>query len=115
MKKHPILILVVLLALVLSACGPQVTATPAPPPTQPVEPAEPTAPPPPPSATPSPAPTEPQGSGDPTWDRILTGKIVFGMFADYKPYEYYNSDLKIDGYDPAIARELGTRLGCRSS
>jgi ABC-type amino acid transport substrate-binding protein len=49
---------------------------------------------------------------DPVWDRIKTsGKIVFGTSADYKPFESYDSSYQIVGFDPAIARELGRRLG----
>jgi ABC-type amino acid transport substrate-binding protein len=60
------------------------------------------------------APTAPKGSGDATWDRIQsTGKIVIGTSADYKPFEYYdaNNNNTMDGFDVAIARDLGTRLG----
>ena len=98
MKYRPVFLIIVLVALLAAACGPSPTPTAVPP-----------------AATPIPLPTAtatPSGSGDPTWDRIQsTGKIVFGVSPDYKPYEFYNSELKIDGYDPAIARDLGARLG----
>ena len=52
------------------------------------------------------------GTSDPTWDRIKsTGKIVIGTSADYKPFEFYNANYAFDGFDMAIARDLGTRLG----
>jgi polar amino acid transport system substrate-binding protein len=49
---------------------------------------------------------------DPVWDRIQsTHRIVIGTSADYKPFEYYDESFQITGFDAAIARELGTRLG----
>jgi ABC-type amino acid transport substrate-binding protein len=46
------------------------------------------------------------------WDRVTSsGKIVFGTSADYKPFEYYDSNYQIVGFDPSIARELSSRLG----
>lgn len=77
-------------------------------------PAQPTAVPPtavPPTAVPAPTQT-PASSQDPVWDRIQSsGKIVFGTSADYQPFEYYDSNYQITGFDPAIALELGRRLG----
>jgi ABC-type amino acid transport substrate-binding protein len=70
------------------------------------------------TATPTAAPpveptTEaPATSGDPTWDRIqASGKIVFGTSADYQPFEYYDANYQIIGFDAALARELAARLG----
>ena len=46
------------------------------------------------------------------WSRVQSaGKIVFGTSAAYPPFEYYNSNFQIDGFDIALARELGKRLG----
>lgn len=46
------------------------------------------------------------------WERVKTaGKIVFGTSADYPPFEFYNSNFQLDGFDIAIAKELGKRLG----
>ena len=46
------------------------------------------------------------------WSRVrAAGKIVFGTSADYAPFESYNSRFQIDGFDIALARELGKRLG----
>ena len=51
-------------------------------------------------------------SGDPFWDRVkLTGRLVFGTSADYAPFEYYDSNFQFNGFDIALARELGARLG----
>jgi polar amino acid transport system substrate-binding protein len=49
---------------------------------------------------------------DPVWDRIRSsGRIVIGTSADYAPFEYYDETFQITGFDAAIARELGNRLG----
>ncbi len=49
---------------------------------------------------------------DPVWDRVeSTGRIVIGTSADYEPFEYYDEAFQITGFDAAIARELGVRLG----
>jgi polar amino acid transport system substrate-binding protein len=49
---------------------------------------------------------------DPVWDRIeSSGRIVIGTSADYAPFEYYDEAFQITGFDAAIARELGVRLG----
>jgi len=54
----------------------------------------------------------PPGISDPTWDRVRSsGKIVFGTSADYAPFEYYDNNFQLTGYDVALARELGARLG----
>jgi polar amino acid transport system substrate-binding protein len=46
------------------------------------------------------------------WDRIRqAGKLVFGTAADYPPFEFYNSNYELDGFDIALARALGERLG----
>ena len=46
------------------------------------------------------------------WSRAqAAGKIVFGTSADYAPFESYNNRFEIDGFDIALARELGKRLG----
>lgn len=39
------------------------------------------------------------------------GRIVFGTSGDYPPFEFYNSQFQLDGFDIALARELGKRLG----
>jgi polar amino acid transport system substrate-binding protein len=46
------------------------------------------------------------------WARVKkAGKLVIGTAADYPPFEYYNSNYQFDGFDIALARELGKRLG----
>lgn len=46
------------------------------------------------------------------WQRVQdAGKIVFGTAADYPPFEFYNSNFELDGFDIALAKEMGERLG----
>lgn len=46
------------------------------------------------------------------WARVQSsGRIVIGTAADYPPFEYYNSNFTLDGFDIALARALGKRLG----
>jgi len=46
------------------------------------------------------------------WARVqAAGTIAFGTSADYPPFEFYDSNFKLDGFDIAIAKELGKRLG----
>lgn len=60
------------------------------------------------TTTPTQAPTS---SGDPVWDRVQSeGKIVFGTSADYPPFEYYDADYEIIGFDAALARNIGAEL-----
>ena len=52
----------------------------------------------------------PAPAGD--WDRIQqAGKLVIGTAADYPPFEFYNSDFELDGFDIALAKALGEELG----
>jgi ABC-type amino acid transport substrate-binding protein len=55
-----------------------------------------------------------QAAPDPAndWDRIQkAGKLVIGTAADYPPFEFYNSDFELDGFDIALAKALGEELG----
>jgi len=89
----------VLIVLLTAACGRKETPTEAAPTAVP------------PTAAPV-STTTPAAGQDPVWDRIKTsGKIVFGTSADYNPFEYYDTSYQIVGFDPAIALELGKRLG----
>ena len=68
----------------------------------------------PPAATTTPSP---HAGGQPTpgndvWARIQQrGRMVVGTSADYPPFEYYTEDFKIDGFDIALIKEVGQRLG----
>jgi len=99
MKVKITILMLALFVVLVSACS---SSTPTPAPT-----AEPTA-----EPTGTTAPTETATSGDPVWDRVqAAGKIVFGTSADYQPFEYYDESYEIIGFDAALARELGARLG----
>jgi polar amino acid transport system substrate-binding protein len=51
-------------------------------------------------------------SADQDWLKIqLAGKIVVGLSADYPPFEYYNPQYEIDGFDPALMIEIARKLG----
>jgi polar amino acid transport system substrate-binding protein len=41
----------------------------------------------------------------------LAGTRIVGTTADYPPFDYYNDDFELDGFDMALIRELGQRLG----
>jgi len=94
-------ILLLIMAILVTGCA---TNTPA---------AQPTALPPtevPPTEQPPAA--EPTVSADLTWDRVqAAGKIVFGTSVDYPPFEYYDQTYQPIGYDIALAREIGSKLG----
>lgn len=46
------------------------------------------------------------------WQRAqAAGKLVFGTAADYPPFEFYNSNFELDGFDIALARAIGAALG----
>jgi ABC-type amino acid transport substrate-binding protein len=49
---------------------------------------------------------------DPTWTQIeASGRIVVGTSPDYPPFSFYNDQLQLDGFDIALMREVGARLG----
>ncbi|MBK8045680.1 MAG: transporter substrate-binding domain-containing protein [Anaerolineales bacterium] len=41
------------------------------------------------------------------------GKIVIGTAANYPPFEYYNSDFQLDGFDIALMKQLAQRMGVK--
>jgi len=46
------------------------------------------------------------------WTRIQeAGKIVVGTSADYPPFEFVNEQNEFDGFDMALIKEVGERLG----
>ena len=94
MKVRLMVFVFLLGAMLLAACAP--AAAPAP---------EPTAAPP----TSAPVPTI---SADPVWDRVSSaGKIIFATTLDYAPFESYDQNFQPFGFDIALAREIGARLG----
>lgn len=57
--------------------------------------------------TPAQQPLNPAGE----WERIQqVGKLVFGT-ADYPPFEFYNSNQDLDGFDIALAKAFGKAMG----
>ena len=87
MKARPVLFVFLLIALLLSACRTDNTPTPAP-------------------------VVTPTAVTDQLWNKIASsGKIVFGSSMDYAPYESYDQFFQPTGFDIALAREIGARLG----
>ena len=61
-------------------------------------------------AVPAQQPSPPEPAQD--WSRIqAAGKILFGTSADYPPFEFYNSNFELDGFDVALAKAIGKQLG----
>lgn len=56
-------------------------------------------------------PVPPPPQQDP-WARIqASGTMVVGTSADYPPFAYYNDAYQLDGFDVALARQIGQQLG----
>ncbi len=52
------------------------------------------------------------GDVDPIWTKIQeSGNLVVGTSADYPPFEYYTDNFQLDGFDIALIREIGQKLG----
>jgi cystine transport system substrate-binding protein len=46
------------------------------------------------------------------WERIRTaGRLVVGLSSGYRPFAYYDDGSELDGFDIAVVREIGRRLG----
>ncbi len=46
------------------------------------------------------------------WERIKqSGKMIVGTSADYPPFEYYNADFQLEGFDIALMQAIGEELG----
>ena len=51
---------------------------------------------------------------DSSWARVAeAGVLRVATSADYPPFTYHNQDHVIDGFDPALIREIGAKLGVR--
>lgn len=89
-KKWTTVFILLLAVVLLAACGPS-------------------------EPTPPPDVEQPQPEGDTVWDRIqASGKMIVGTAADYEPYEFYISTDEtpvVDGFDIALIKEVGTKLG----
>mgnify|MGYP005844337039 CR=1 FL=1 len=58
------------------------------------------------------APAQQQPADD--WARVkAAGKILVGTSADYPPFEMYDSNSQLDGFDIALFRTLGEHLGLK--
>jgi len=104
MKKHLLLSIVILFAVVLASCAP--AAAPAEEAPAAEEPAEET-------AAEEVVEVEEEPEAEPTRLDAITeaGKIVVGTSADYEPWEYKDADDNFAGIDMDIMREIGKRMG----
>lgn len=90
------LLILAFVLLGLAACRQQAAVTPT------LEPATPAAT----AAAPTPAP-----AAD-AWAAVQQrGRLVVGTSADYPPFAFYTDEFELDGFDVALARLLGERLG----
>lgn len=99
MHTHPpgkalmAIVLIALAAVLMAGCAttpPQPTATP-----QPVEPT-----------------IEPTPEVEDLWASIQqSGKMTIGTSADYPPFESYDENFRLTGFDIALMEEIGRRLG----
>jgi polar amino acid transport system substrate-binding protein len=54
----------------------------------------------------------PQTAEDDSWERVkLAGVLRVATSADYPPFSFFNKDFMIDGFDPALIKAIGTKLG----
>ena len=91
--KYQLITVVLLAALVLGAC-----ASPTPAPTKPPEVV--------------PTKAQPAQPADDSWVKVQqAGKLRVGTSADYAPFESYNAQFQIDGFDIALINEIGKQLG----
>jgi ABC-type amino acid transport substrate-binding protein/heat shock protein HslJ len=96
MKKIKYLIAILLLAMVVAGCS---SPTPTPEMTTP---------------SPVPAPATLTPSPDLSWQKVQqTGVLRVGTTADYPPFEYYNQNFQLDGFDIALIQQIGQKLGLK--
>jgi len=51
---------------------------------------------------------------DDSWEKVqAAGVLKVATSADYPPFSYANQDFVIDGFDPALIRAIGEKLGVR--
>ena len=86
-----VLTAVLLAALILAACGGSAQPEP--------------------TAVPVPTVVTPTGPTD-LWQKVQQdGKMLVGTSADYAPFESYNNKFQLDGFDIALMKEIGKKLG----
>lgn len=56
-------------------------------------------------------PTPPAQPADDWTNAKATGRILVGTAADYPPFEFYSSNYQLDGFDIALMKEIGKRMG----
>ncbi len=62
--------------------------------------------------TPTPRTTGPTPEGGTHWANIQgAGKLVAGISTGYRPFAYHTAATALDGFDVALVREIGRRLG----
>ena len=61
----------------------------------------------------TPQATAPSGdTANDVWATVQErGRLIVGTSADYPPFAFYNDEFELEGYDVALARLLGERLG----
>ncbi len=101
--KYRLITLTLLVVLVSGACA---SPTPAPAPAKPAE-VVPTK-----AAAVVPTKAQPGQPADDSWTRVQqAGKLIVGTSADYAPFESYNAQYQIDGFDIALIKEIARQLG----
>ena len=109
-KKYSTLMMVLIMLLgTLVACSTPEETLPSEPPTE-----EPVAPEAVETATSAPIPDDGELTEEPdqAWARIQSdGRMHVGTAADYPPFEFYNSNHQLDGFDIALIRAIGQELG----
>ncbi len=106
-RTTSLLVTFILLALLLAACNSSIPVYPTSSAPEPVEEAPVAEEPAPVAEEAAPVAEEPVFVPNPA----LGDKLVVGTSADYYPFEYYTPDFRIDGFDIALIREIGQRLG----
>ncbi|MCB0127554.1 MAG: amino acid ABC transporter substrate-binding protein, partial [Caldilineaceae bacterium] len=65
-----------------------------------------------PASTPTASDAAATGDSPAVWQRVQeSGQLVVGTSVDYPPFEYYNQNFTVDGFDIALMREIGKELG----
>jgi polar amino acid transport system substrate-binding protein len=103
MKPSICLIAILLTALVAAGCS---QPTPAPLPVIPTDTSTP--------LEPSPTTQVPtvQAPQDDSWQKVQqAGVLRVGTSANYPPFEFYNENSQLDGFDIALIKQIGQRLG----